>query len=166
MEDRKHVKTIASCISSYRLRYSSHRQCLRSRSRGSRNFSSPIHIRAAAESTAATRSKQAARTKLARSARAGQPITFHHRTVGCWSTLSCPTAIPPAPPTTAAVACGDSPTIKSISIGSNHLPAVNSTAQGGVLPATKISSTGAIWPEDCALIGDKTKVAPCIAAIL
>ena len=31
-------------------------------------------------------------------------------------------------------------------------------ARGRVLPATKISSTGAIWPEDCALIGDKAKV--------
>jgi len=38
--------------------------------KGSRNFSSPIHIRAAAESTAATRSKQAAAGPSWRAARA------------------------------------------------------------------------------------------------
>ena len=51
------LRPLHRALSSYRLRYSSHRQCLRSRSRGSRNFSSPIHIRAAAESTAATRAQ-------------------------------------------------------------------------------------------------------------
>ncbi len=81
-----------------------------------------------------------------RIAPAGRPTTSRHPTAASWSFRSCRTAIRRAPPTMGRAACGESPTSRSISRGSNPWSAARRIALCGGPRATRIPATGAAWP--------------------